>query len=456
MDAKDRRIAELEKANAVLTAEVKQLKSRPVLEADVLASFGAFDTNRDGLLTKDEVVAVLTRDTGAGYAMTREAAEAKWTEWVQRHDADSDGKLSYKEIAAGITHQPRKPAYMEAVKKTVKDFPFLELAGGAFAIASKVSKEVYEVDTLYGILMRGEAKIGYGDTAYLLAGKYTPGVPLTGACPIVTDNHLGLHDKALVDWRSAYVTYAAATTIGAIILAGDAEGFSTWAKSKACRAEVADVPDGRLFALIDGYLVAVFAQAGIAMATVENGKGSVVWADGGYYVGEIKDGVRHGEGTMTFPDGRAKYVGQFKVGRQHGEGTWTFANGTGYVGQFRDGYPHGFGKATLADGTILDGRLWAFIASDVDGYIVGVDAQANEVSPTVANGRGSIVWPEGDYYTGEIKDGKRHGEGTFTFEHGNTYVGQWKDDKKHGLGKATFASGQVSHDGEWVNGEPKK
>ena len=66
------------------------------------------------------------------------------------------------------------------------------------------------------------------------------------------------------------------------------------------------------------------------------------------------------------------------------------------------------------------------------------------------------MWPEGDYYTGEIKDGKRHGEGTFTFEHGNTYVGQWKDDKKHGLGKATFASGQVSHDGEWVNGEPKK
>ena len=94
---------------------------------------------------------------------TREAAEAKWTEWVQRHDADSDGKLSYKEIAAGITHQPRKPAYMEAVKKTVKDFPFLELAGGAFAIASKVSKEVYEVDTLYGILMRGEAKIGASD-----------------------------------------------------------------------------------------------------------------------------------------------------------------------------------------------------------------------------------------------------------------------------------------------------
>ena len=133
---------------------------------------------------------------------------------------------------------------MEAVKKTVKGFPFLQLSRGAFAIASKVSKEVYEVDTLYGILMRGEAKIGAGDTAELLAGKYTPGVPLKGACPIVTDNHLGLHDAALVDWRSAYGTYAAATTIGAIIFAGDAEGFATWAKSKPCRDEVAGVPAG--------------------------------------------------------------------------------------------------------------------------------------------------------------------------------------------------------------------
>ena len=117
-DAKDRRIAELE-------AKVAELEKRPVLEADVLASFSAFDANRDGYLTKDEVVAMLTRNTAGGYAMTREAAEAKWNEWLQRHDADSDGRLSYKEIAAGITHQPRKPAYMEAVKKTVKDFPFM-------------------------------------------------------------------------------------------------------------------------------------------------------------------------------------------------------------------------------------------------------------------------------------------------------------------------------------------
>ena len=98
MDAKDRRIAKLEARIAVLEAENAQLKKRPVLEADVLASFGTFDANGDGLLTKEEVVAVLTRKAGGGHEMTREAAEAKWDEWVKRHDANKDGKISKEEF----------------------------------------------------------------------------------------------------------------------------------------------------------------------------------------------------------------------------------------------------------------------------------------------------------------------------------------------------------------------
>ena len=258
-----------------------------------------------------------------------------------RRIAELEAKLAALETS-GV---PRMPAYMQAVKKTVKDFPYMELAGNAFAIGSKVSKNVYEVDTITGILTCGEAKIGAGRTAKLLVGKYTPGVPLKGACPIVTDNHLGLHDAALVDWRSAYGTYAAATTIGAIIFAGDAEGFATWAKSKPCRDEVAGVPDGRLFALIDGYIVYVAAQAKTGSATVLNGKGSVVWADGGYYVGEIKDGFPNGEGTLTGANG-GKYVGQFKDGKEHGEGTFTQPSGAKYVGQYKDGNIHGVGKYT--------------------------------------------------------------------------------------------------------------
>ena len=48
MDAKDRRIAELEAENAAKDRRIAELEKRPVLEADVLASFSAFDANNDG------------------------------------------------------------------------------------------------------------------------------------------------------------------------------------------------------------------------------------------------------------------------------------------------------------------------------------------------------------------------------------------------------------------------
>ena len=49
-----------------------------------------------------------------------------------------------------------------------------------------------------------------------------------------------------------------------------------------------------------------------------------------------------------------------------------------------------------------------------------------------------------------------HGQGTYTAANGDKYVGQWKDNKRHGLGKYTFANGEVGHDGEWENDEPKE
>ena len=64
---------------------------------------------------------------------------------------------------------------------------------------------------------------------------------------------------------------------GVIVLAGDAQGFSIWAQSPQCRAEVADVPEGRVFALIDGAIVAVDSERSLAVATAEDGPGSIVW-----------------------------------------------------------------------------------------------------------------------------------------------------------------------------------
>ena len=85
-----------------------------------------------------------------------------------------------------------------------------------------------------------------------------------------------------------------------------------------------------------------------------------------------------------------------------------------------------------------------------------VFAQSGGASATVRDGKGSIVWASGGYYVGEIKNGQMHGEGTLTFEVGAKYTGQWKDDKMHGFGKCTEPDGQVVHDGEWENGQPKE
>ena len=87
--------------------------------------------------------------------------------------------------------------------------------------------------------------------------------------------------------------------------------------------------------------------------------------DKGVYVGEKKDGERHGHGTLTFSkryydfrkfpfifkyDGY-KYVGEFLDGEMNGQGTLTLPNGsTRYVGEWKDGKKNGQGTVTNSDG----------------------------------------------------------------------------------------------------------
>ena len=56
------------------------------------------------------------------------------------------------------------------------------------------------------------------------------------------------------------------------------------------------------------------------------------------YVGEYKDGKKHGKGRYTWYDGGI-YVGNWKDGKEHGKGTYTSPVGTKYVGEWREGKP---------------------------------------------------------------------------------------------------------------------
>ena len=54
------------------------------------------------------------------------------------------------------------------------------------------------------------------------------------------------------------------------------------------------------------------------------------------------------------------------------------------------------------------------------------------------NGQGTFTWGpgdfEGDVYVGEFRDGNRHGQGTFTWADGDVYVGEYRNDQRNGQG----------------------
>ncbi|MDB0065887.1 hypothetical protein N9F19_01220 [Gammaproteobacteria bacterium] len=64
-------------------------------------------------------------------------------------------------------------------------------------------------------------------------------------------------------------------------------------------------------------------------------------------------------GTINYDSGD-KYVGEWKEGKKHGQGTYTFGNqsqwaGEKYVGEIKDGNYHGQGTYAFADGEQLTG-----------------------------------------------------------------------------------------------------
>ena len=113
--------------------------------------------------------------------------------------------------------------------------------------------------------------------------------------------------------------------------------------------------------------------------------------DKGVYVGEGKDGKRHGQGTVTYSNGK-KYVGEFKNGKKHGQGTQTWSDGDKYVGGFKENKRHGKGTYEF-------------------------------------NQHGKGDWNEGRR-TGQGSETCTEGKWWFVF-----YEGGWKNSKFHGQGK---------------------
>jgi TonB family protein len=67
------------------------------------------------------------------------------------------------------------------------------------------------------------------------------------------------------------------------------------------------------------------------------------------------------------------------------------------------------------------------------------------------HGHGTYTYANGDNYVGSHRFGKSSGIGVFIYSDGRRYVGQFKEDKRNGDGIEYSSSGAVVHQGVWQN-----
>ena len=132
------------------------------------------------------------------------------------------------------------------------------------------------------------------------------------------------------------------------------------------------------------------AKAGDNVSSWTNCKGTYTWSSGDKYVGEYKNGKRHGQGTYTWPSG-VKYLGEWKRAKPHGQGTKTWPDGTKYVGEFRNGDRHGQGRY------VIDGRTYAGVFVN-DGLTGKVGLKFYSRKKNTSNSQ----WRIGNIYAGGL------------------------------------------------------
>lgn len=157
----------------------------------------------------------------------------------------------------------------------------------------------------------------------------------------------------------------------------------------------------------------------------------------GQYVGDVKDGVPHGRGTLTYHPGMElkKYEGQWEKGKFHGRGVLKYSNERRYEGQWENGLRHGKGIEFYANGAKYEGDFFH----------------------DKKQGKGKMRYADGDTYDGGWENNKFHGQGTHKQTDGTTFSGEWFNDQLHGQGyrsfpSGTYARGTFNYDQLW-NGE---
>lgn len=99
-----------------------------------------------------------------------------------------------------------------------------------------------------------------------------------------------------------------------------------------------------------------------------------------------------------------------------------FTNGSLYKGEWREDRPSGVGIFFSFPNEIIECKF--------DGW-------------KVADGQAKILFANGEYFEGQIKQGSRCGQGNHYYLNGDTYEGPWDNDRRGGKnrGRIKFKDG---------------
>ena len=115
---------------------------------------------------------------------------------------------------------------------------------------------------------------------------------------------------------------------------------------------------------------------------LENKKENIYYKSGNNYIGDYKNGLKHGKGIIYYDDGNILYKGDFIEDKFEGYGEYHYNKSEYYVNQFKNGITEGKGK--LYDGDFI---YHEYKGSQLD------------------------IYKYGNFYSGEWKNCKKHGKG---------------------------------------------